>query len=207
MRRTVMATVQKASTRVVRRYGNRKLYDVQASQYITLDGIRDLVRRGEDVRVIDNESAEDLTAVTFAQIIYEDAKRQNGALSLPLFRSLIQRGDEAVRELVRGVERGREALDGVREATEKRVQELVGKRKGKRHGLLDDLLQVPQRQLDQLQHRIDTSVRHSVERVTRHPAFQSEIRRVERSIKRLESRLGQLKTTSRTTSRKRKRPK
>src|SRR5512139_1313536 len=97
---------QRSSTRVIRRYGNRKLYDVQTSQYITLDGIRDLIRRGEDVRVVDNDTAEDLTAVTFAQIIFEDAKRQSGAQSLPVFRWLIQRGDEAVRELVRGVERG-----------------------------------------------------------------------------------------------------
>ena len=195
----------RSSTRVVRRYGNRKLYDVHASQYITLDGIRELVRRGEDIRVIDNDTAEDLTAVTFAQIIFEDAKRQNGTQSLPLFRWLIERGDEAVRELVRSVERGRDALDSVREATEKRVHQLVGKRSARHHGLLDELLHVPQRQLDNIQHQIDARVRHSVERVTRHPAFQKEIRRVERSIKQLEKRLTRLKAAPSARGRKRRR--
>jgi polyhydroxyalkanoate synthesis repressor PhaR len=187
-------------TRLIKRYGNRKLYDVRASRYITLDGIRELVRGGEDVRVVDNDSEEDLTAVTFAQIIYEDAKRQNGALSLPLFRWVIQRGDEAVRDFLRSFERGREALDSMREATERRVQQLVrrpprtARPQRLRRRFLDELLQAPQRQLDQLQHRIDSQVRQSVERVTSHPTFQKELRRVERSVKRLEQRLNQLKS-------------
>lgn len=184
-----MPASRKHAGRLIKRYGNRKLYDVAASQYITLEGIRELVREGEDVRVVDNDSDEDLTAVTFAQIIFEDAKKQNGDRSLPLFRWLIQRGDEAMRDFFRSVERGREALDSVREATEKRVQQLVAPAKPRRGSFIDDLMHAPQ----QLQQRIDTQVRQSVERVTNHPAFQKEIRRVEDSIKRLESRLTQLK--------------
>jgi polyhydroxyalkanoate synthesis repressor PhaR len=190
-----MHAQRRQGPRLIKRYGNRKLYDVQASQYITLEGIRELVRSGEDIRVVDNDSDEDLTAVTFAQIIFEDAKRQNGSGSLPLFRWLIERGDEAMRDFMRNVERGREALDSVREATEKRVQQLVGKRPPRGRRFLGELLQAPQRQLDQLQQRIDAQVRQSVEKVTRHPTFQNEIRRVEHSIKRLEQRLVQLKGT------------
>lgn len=192
-----MPASRKHAGRLIKRYGNRKLYDVTASQYITLEGIRELVREGEDVRVVDNDSDEDLTAVTFAQIIFEDAKKQNGDRSLPLFRWLIQRGDEAMRDLFRSVERGREALDSVREATEKKVQQLVAPAKPRRGSFIDELIHAPQ----QLQQRIDTQVRQSVERVTNHPAFQKEIRRVENSIKRLETRLTQLKgprTSART---------
>lgn len=190
-----MPASRKHAGRLIKRYGNRKLYDVAASQYITLDGIRDLVRQGEDVRVVDNDSDEDLTAVTFAQIIFEDAKKQNGDRSLPLFRWLIQRGDEAMRDFFRSVERGREALDSVREATEKRVQQLVAPAKPRRGGFIDELMHAPQ----QLQQRIDTQVRQSVERVTKHPTFQKEIRRVEDSIKRLESRLTQMKGSPKPT--------
>jgi polyhydroxyalkanoate synthesis repressor PhaR len=195
-----MSASRKHAGRLIKRYGNRKLYDVAASQYITLDGIRALVREGEDVRVVDNDSNEDLTAVTFAQIIFEDAKKQNGDRSLPLFRWLIQRGDEAMRDFFRSVERGREALDSVREATEKKVQQLVAPAKPRRGSFIDELMHAPQ----QLQQRIDTQVRQSVERVTNHPAFQKEIRRVEDSIKRLESRLTQIKAPARATTAKRK---
>lgn len=187
-----MPTQQKHQVRLVKRYGNRKLYDVRKSRYITLEGIRGLVQQGEDVHVVDNENGEDLTGVTFAQIIYEAEKRTNGALSLPLLRWLIQRGDEAVREFRLGVERGREAFENVREAAEKGVQKLVGTGGHNGRTLIEDLLVAPQRRLDELQHRIDTQVRQSVERVTHHPAFRSEIKRVERNISQLEKRIGRI---------------
>lgn len=181
--------------RLIKRYGNRKLYDVRSSKYVTLEGVRALVQDGEDVRVVDNDSGEDLTAVTFAQIIYEEAKRANGTLSPPLLRWLIQRGDEAVRDVMRSVERGREALENVRDAAEKRVQTLVHPKGRNSRKLLGDLMEAPQRRLDELQRRIDSQVRQSVERVTHHPAFRKEIQRVERNIHELEKQLGKLTKT------------
>jgi len=192
-----MANEGKSRVRLIKRYGNRKLYDVEASRYVTLDGIRALVQAGEDVRVIDNDSGEDLTRVTFAQIIYEAEKKTDagngGGLSLPLLRRLVQFGDEAVRDLRRGVERGREALESVREAAGQRVQQLVGGGRGKGRknpSLLEELLEAPQRTLDDLQHRIDAQVRQSVERVTSHPALRKEIHRIEQSLRQLEARIG-----------------
>jgi polyhydroxyalkanoate synthesis repressor PhaR len=190
-----MATESKGDVRLIKRYGNRKLYDVEASRYVTLEGIRALVQAGADVRVVDNDSGEDLTRVTLAQIIYEAEKKTNGGggLSLALLRRLVQFGDDTVRDLRRGVERGREALESVREAAEHRVQELVGRRKGKRRGsLLEELLEVPQRTFDDLQHRIDAQVRQSVERVTSHPALRKEIKRIERSLRQLEQRIARV---------------
>jgi len=171
---------------LIKRYANRKLYDVRASRYITLDGIRDLVRAGHDVHVIDNDSGEDLTAVTFAQIIYEDEKRRNGVGSLPLLRWFVARGDEAMRDFMRSMERGKEAFETVREATEKGVQRLMT---------------APQRQLDTLQQRID----EQFERVTSHPAIQSEIKRIEANIRLLDKQLNRLKKPKAGRPAKRKR--
>jgi len=207
-----MSNAEKTTVRLIKRYGNRKLYDVEASRYVTLDGIRALVQGGADVRVIDNDSGEDLTRLTLAQIIYEAEKKTNGGsgtLSLPLLRRLVQFGDEAVRDLRRGVERGREALERVGEAAGQRVQELVGRRgaKGKKKGssLLEELLEAPQRTLDDLQHRINTQVRQSVERVTSHPALRNELKRIEQSLHQLESRLSQARRTKPPAKPKRKR--
>lgn len=174
--------------RLIKRYGNRKLYDVRRSRYITLDGIRALVQASEDIRVVDNETGEDLTGVTFAQIIYEEAKRANGKDSLPLLRWVIQRGDEAVREIRQSVEKGRDAIESVRDAAERRVQKLVGTGGRRPLGLLEELLDAPQKRLDDLQQRIDAQIRQSLDKVTSHP----EIQRVERSIHELEKRLGRL---------------
>jgi polyhydroxyalkanoate synthesis repressor PhaR len=203
--------------RVIKRYGNRKLYDTETSRYITLDRIAEMVRGGDDLRIVDNRTGEDLTALTFAQIIFEEQKRKNALLDLPVLRWIIQRGGAAVQELVTSVDRGREALESVRELAEKRVKQLVDvaerrhpephTHQGELRGadtpgaddsplgrrLLTEILGMPQRQLEQLQQRIDAQVRASLERVTAHPAVQHELRRIEESIRGLEQQLSKLR--------------
>ena len=187
-----MRSQPKHHPRLIKRYGNRKLYDVQTSRYITLDGTRALVQAGEEVRVVDNDTNEDLTGVTFAQIIYEAERRGNGALSLPLLRWLIQRGDDARRDFRRGVDRGREAFATVRAAAEKRVQTFVRMETHDSRSLLGDLLEMPQRHLEDLQQRIDKQVRESVDRVASHPTIRGELKRVERGLREIEKRLGEI---------------
>src|SRR5437879_1910238 len=58
---------KRAMGRLVKRYGNRKLYDTSESRYVTLDEIGRWVKAGEDVKILENDTGEDLTAVTFAQ--------------------------------------------------------------------------------------------------------------------------------------------
>jgi polyhydroxyalkanoate synthesis repressor PhaR len=184
--------------RLIKRYGNRKMYDPETSRYVTLDGIAELVRAGEDLRIIDNENGDDLTALTFAQIIFEEEKRKSGVLGLPVLRWIIQQGGATLQEILTSVDRGREALGNVRELAEKGVRQLVqgGDRRDAerpaRRRLLNDILELPQKQIEQLQHRIDAQVRSSLERVTSHPTFQIELRRIERSIKNLERQLSRL---------------
>jgi polyhydroxyalkanoate synthesis repressor PhaR len=197
--------VQKSQPRLIKRYNNRKLYDQQKSRYITLEGIRELVKAGIDVRVIDNDTGEDLTRVTFAQIIYEGERRRDGLLSLPALRWVVERGDEAVRDLRRGVERSREAFESVREATEKRVQELVERSGERSRQFWEELLGAPQRRLDQLQRRIDTQLRQSVELFTKNPAIRAEVKRVEKSIRQLEQQLTRLTRRAPAAKRGRKR--
>lgn len=189
-----------SNTRLIKRYGNRKMYDTRTSRYITLDGVAELVRAGDDLRIVDNDTGEDLTAVTFAQVIFEEAKRRNGVPTLPILRSIIQRGGEALQEILSSVDRGREALEkGVKQLTgsvtgspEHDGQARRSDAPGGRH-LLNEILDAPQKQIEQLQHRIDAQVRASLERVTAHPAFQNELRRIERSIKGLERQLSRLR--------------
>ena len=53
---------------LIKRYANRKLYDTDASRYITLKGISELVRAGKDICVIDNESGEEITRSLSTQV-------------------------------------------------------------------------------------------------------------------------------------------
>jgi polyhydroxyalkanoate synthesis repressor PhaR len=87
-------------TVIIRKYGNRRLYDTSTSQYITLEEIAALIRSGKDVRVVDAKTGQDLTRVTLTQIIVEDAKGAPTGLPLELLRQLIVASDRAGREFV-----------------------------------------------------------------------------------------------------------
>jgi polyhydroxyalkanoate synthesis repressor PhaR len=77
--------------RTIKRYSNRKLYDTQESHYVTLQQIAELIRGGDEIRVIDKDTQRDLTSATFAQIIFEEEKR--GARVPPTgLRKIIQSG-------------------------------------------------------------------------------------------------------------------
>jgi polyhydroxyalkanoate synthesis repressor PhaR len=101
------------STKVIKRYANRKLYDTERSCYVTLEEISLMIKDGEDVRVVDNKTKDDLTAVTLAQIIVEEEKKVQ-KMPLKLLRSIIQSGNEAfsgsVGKIKEDVERRVEAL-------------------------------------------------------------------------------------------------
>jgi polyhydroxyalkanoate synthesis repressor PhaR len=91
---------QEDAKRVIKRYSNRKLYDTKDSQYVTLQQIGEMVRRGEDVQIIDNKTKEDKTEVTLALIISEDLKNKPRSVPLGTLRTLIQeRGERLLTSL------------------------------------------------------------------------------------------------------------
>jgi polyhydroxyalkanoate synthesis repressor PhaR len=93
-------------TRIIKRYSNRKLYDTTHSRYVTLDQIGELVRSGEEVKIIDNTSKEDLTSVTLAQIIFEEEKRKKSFLPLNTLKSILQSSGEQIQEFARSLKEG-----------------------------------------------------------------------------------------------------
>ena len=90
----------KAKQVVIRKYGNRRLYDTSTSRYINLEELSDLVRNGNDIKVVDAKTGEDLTRLTLMQIIAEDAKGERAPLPLELLRQLIVASNHAGREFV-----------------------------------------------------------------------------------------------------------
>ena len=89
--------------RLVKRYGgrSRKLYDTEESRYVSLEEIAAWVRGGQQVQVVDSKTADDVTAQTLAQVIYEEERRGVTLLPSDLLHEVIRRGEAA---LQRGVE-------------------------------------------------------------------------------------------------------
>lgn len=60
------------STRLIKKYPNRRLYDTKTSAYITLSDVKELVLAYENFKVLDAKTGEDLTRSIMLQIILEE---------------------------------------------------------------------------------------------------------------------------------------
>ena len=80
-------------TKVIKRYQNRKLYDTNQSCYVTLDEIAQMIKNGDDLRVIDNKSKADITAVTLTQLLYESERKAKNAVPVDMLKEIIRGGD------------------------------------------------------------------------------------------------------------------
>jgi len=85
---------------VIKKYGNRRLYDTASSRYVNLDDLAAHIRAGRDLQVVDAKTGQDLTRVTLTQIITEDAKDKPTGLPLELLRQLIIASDEVRQEFL-----------------------------------------------------------------------------------------------------------
>jgi polyhydroxyalkanoate synthesis repressor PhaR len=90
----------KPGTIVIKKYGNRRLYDTAGSRYVNLDDIARFVREGKEIQVVDAKTGQDLTRVTLTQVIMEDAKEKPTGLPLELLRQLVVASDEVRQEFV-----------------------------------------------------------------------------------------------------------
>lgn len=85
---------------LIKRYANRKLYNTQSSRYITLKGIAELLERGEEVRVIDNESGDDITKVALSQVLVDES-RSNHEPSTSLLTQIMERGGDVLYDVLK----------------------------------------------------------------------------------------------------------
>lgn len=84
---------------LIKRYANRKLYDTETKRYVTLEDLADFVRQGEDVRVVDHATGEDLTSQTLLQVVFEEEKKIGGLLPQVFLTRLIRAGGSTMSAL------------------------------------------------------------------------------------------------------------
>jgi len=108
--------------RRIKRYTNRKLYDTESSEYVSLNDIAEMVRRGETVEVVDNTTGEDLTAQTLTQIILEEGKDGREVIPSDLLHQLLRRSGEVVDS---GIDQIRSTVDDLVRSSLGRLKQLV----------------------------------------------------------------------------------
>ncbi len=82
--------------RLIKRYESRKLYDTEESRYVSLDDIAAWIRDGQEVRVVDNATAADVTSQTLTQIIVEEGRKGGAPLPSELLHELVRLGERTV---------------------------------------------------------------------------------------------------------------
>lgn len=74
---------------LIKKYKNRRLYDTEASQYITLEQLEHYVIEGKQFKVEDSETAKDITNLILLQIIVEMEAGPTQFLSSEILRQII----------------------------------------------------------------------------------------------------------------------
>ncbi|MGB0617909.1 MAG: polyhydroxyalkanoate synthesis regulator DNA-binding domain-containing protein [Myxococcota bacterium] len=111
---------------LIKRYANRKLYNTETSRYITLKGIAQLLDEGEEVRVIDKETGEDITQVALSQILVDNQRAKEDPSDTLLTQILSRGGDALYGAIKKSVD---DATDGIGEFQD-RFKEFVDQSPG-----------------------------------------------------------------------------
>jgi polyhydroxyalkanoate synthesis repressor PhaR len=194
-------------TRIIKRYANRKLYDTEHSRYVTLDQISEMIRNGDDVKIVDNKTKEDLTTVTLAQIIFEEEKKQRSFLPLAAMRNIIQSGGEWFAEAQRRVQSILPGLPGKRKddapedpAAVTEPSEPTDENALKKRSLdsLREWVDQSKHRLDEWQKHVDTKIRTTIDgisqTITPWGSVNKDVRALADRIAELEAKLRELET-------------
>jgi polyhydroxyalkanoate synthesis repressor PhaR len=172
-----------AETRIVKRYANRKLYDTQRSRYVTLEQIAEMIRSGEDVKIVDNNSKEDLTAITLTQIIFEEEKKQS-FLPLSALRNIIQSGASNITQVA---SQAGERVRGIFKREGGENGEMSAEQSGGHP--IREFLERSQQTFDDWQKKVDERIRSTMDSLSPLSGLEKEVRALTQRLADLEKRL------------------
>lgn len=180
--------------RVIKRYANRKLYDTERSRYVTLNQIANMVRAGQDLRIVDNTTKEDLTSVTLAQIIFEQEKKQNAFPPLGTMKNIIQTSGASLSELSARVRQVLGLPGGPHAEPPPDGDPSVLSDDEPPHGalpvqLVREFLERSQQTFDEWQKRVDERVQKVVEALAPWTVLEKEVEELQQRIVELEKKL------------------
>ena len=204
---------QSSSIKIIKRYGNRKLYDTEQSRYVTLEEIFQMVKQGIELKVIDNKTKEDLTTVTLTQIMLEEQKLNKNMLPLSVLKKLLQQSGESITEWLQKskdsfagplteispwawpsewVQKSKDSISLIKHEAEEQITKIIEKghetREESTH-LLREWFINQQKYLDSIQKKIDDRIKYFFFHVTGLEEMEKQIQELENALSRLEGRL------------------
>jgi polyhydroxyalkanoate synthesis repressor PhaR len=83
---------------VIKRYGNRRLYNTETRSYVNYQDLIKLARSGNDFQVIDSSTKEDVTKAVLIQLILEEEKNNHNILPTPFLFQLLRSNEESLQD-------------------------------------------------------------------------------------------------------------
>jgi len=80
----------------IKKYANRKLYDTTDKKYITHSHLSELIKKGNDIIIVDNETGEDITASIVSNLIATTKGKAGGTVSSGVLIQLFRKGGNAL---------------------------------------------------------------------------------------------------------------
>lgn len=179
-------------TRIIKRYGNRKLYDTATSRYVTLEEVARMIETGETVKITDNETNKDITALTLAQIVL-DAEKKKYNLPLEIVKRLLgERSGEAIGEMIQKMP---EQVQTLRVEAEKRFGEMKKKSDSEVKQFskrFKELISESQQQLEDFEKKLERKLDSTVSEIASSPVLSKQILAMEEKLEELEKRMEKL---------------
>jgi polyhydroxyalkanoate synthesis repressor PhaR len=98
LRDTMPKKKEETDQLVIKRYGNRRLYNTETKSYVNYQDLIKLIRDGQDIQVIDSKTKEDVTKSVLMLLILEEEKNKKNLLPVPFLFQLLRSREEAVQD-------------------------------------------------------------------------------------------------------------
>jgi polyhydroxyalkanoate synthesis repressor PhaR len=100
-RRKKTEKINESEQIIIKRHGNRRLYNTQTKTYVTTEDIARLVRDGHDIKVIDSATQEDVTKTVLIQVILEEEKNKKTILPTEFLFQILRSREDSVQDFLK----------------------------------------------------------------------------------------------------------
>lgn len=186
-------------TYLLKRYSNRRLYDPQRGENITLEDVVELIRQDKRVKIVDNTTGSDLTVRVLSQAFLGTLKDWNNEKKkLEVLRVLISEGGHTSMDILKKtILASLGAFEVTRQKAEEIIDVLIQKgeiARSERSEAISEMLDKAQESTKKIKDKVSEDVTHAVEKlkVARKSdleALEAKVEQLTAAIKGLEEKL------------------
>lgn len=91
-------TEENSDALIIKRYGNRRLYNTETKSYVNYQDLAKIVRDGNDIKVIDSKTKEDVTKAVLIQMILEEEKNDKTVLPTEFLFQILRTREDSLQD-------------------------------------------------------------------------------------------------------------